>query len=472
MRFLTYQKPQREYGVSVLICGAWVLLLMLPLLVVSVAVSAAQPRVLIIAIDAIPYGVAKQVTDPNLGEAAIFKGFKGPAAVISSFPSTSHLAWTGILQPFDIPKAKGYEARYFNTHTHKVQGGLGLGSISAPWKEFFDWRVKGLIRKTWAYGRPRSYGPVELRRGLKAFSRSEDPVFAFYIVSTDALGHTAGPEALGEFLKKLDHSLTVFKQDHPSMPFYTVLISDHGMSGGEPLKNSWPAVQKRLRQEGFRTSRRLSNENSIVIIAYGLVSSFVAYTNQGKELLAASAISSVPGVDMCAIQMEHGYRVVSARGDAFIEQIETDGQMFWSYETLTGDPLGYAGVIDSMHNQSGKKQNRWFPDDWWFESTKHSKYPDALYRIAQSFELVQSPSSVSCSVSEGYMFGARKTEIAALPTVGKLRWTHGALHASASLGFLMSDLPQWQAPDVVRFDEALAPFAGLPGKLLSSDVGH
>lgn len=419
---------------------------------------AGQARLLIIGIDAIPYEVAQRLTDPQLGEAAIFKGFKGPAAVVSSFPATSHLAWTGLLQPFGIPKAKGYEARYFSVHTRKLQGGLGSGSLSAPWHDFFDWRLRGLFRKALAYGFPKHYSIVELRRGLKAFLASEEPVFAFYIVSTDALGHADGPTALGEFLKQLDQMLTEVKLNTPN-EFHTILISDHGMAGGHPLTNIWPSIRKQLKQDGFRISRRLSEDNSVVIIAYGLVSSFVVYTNPGKETLVASAITRIEGVDLCAMRTDDGLRIVSSRGDSLISSRRMNGETFWSYRTLTGDPLGYQSILESSQQASDADTDAWFSDRWWFESTKHSEYPDGLHRLMQSFQLVQSPSSIACSVGEGYMFGARKTEVAASPSIGKLQWTHGALHAAASLGFLMSDIPQWEAPDVVRYDEALLPFS-------------
>lgn len=433
------------------------LLLLIAFCFGSCPVYADQARLLIIGIDAIPYEVARKLTDPSLGEEAILGRLKGPAAVVSSFPSTSHLAWTGLLHPFDVPKAEGYEARYFDSNTRKAKGGLGLGSLSTPWKEFFDWRIQGLPQKALAYGLPRRYGLVELERGLKAFVRSEEPVFAFYIVSTDALGHADGPDALGEFLKDIDEALTELKQDY-DIPFHTVLISDHGMTGDAPLRNIWPLVRKQLRQHGFNISKRLSREQDAVIIVYGLVSSFVVYTNADREAQAASIIASVEGVDLCAIRVADGVRVISSRGDALIAKKRANGDLLWSYQTLSGDPLGYAPMVTSLQQRTDGS-DAWFTDDLWFEASKHSKYPDALYRLAQSFELVQSPSSVACSVSEGYMFGSRKAQIMALPAIGKLHWTHGALHDSASLGFLMSDLPQWQPPDVVRFDQALIPFA-------------
>ena len=66
-----------------------------------------------------------------------------------------------------------------------------------------------------------------------------------------------------------------------------------------------------------------------------------------------------------------------------------------------------------------------------------------------------------CSVARGYMFGARITAMGSRVSVGRLKWTHGALEHDASLGFLMSDVPSWRPLGPVRFDHALAPFTAL-----------
>ena len=46
------------------------------------AEAQARPRTLLIGIDAIPYGLAKKLTDPARGDKALFKGLRGPVAVI------------------------------------------------------------------------------------------------------------------------------------------------------------------------------------------------------------------------------------------------------------------------------------------------------------------------------------------------------------------------------------------------------
>ena len=54
------------------------------------------------------------------------------------------------------------------------------------------------------------------------------------------------------------------------------------------------------------------------------------------------------------------------------------------------------------------------------------------------------------------MYGSKTTELGSRLSVGRLRWTHGALHREASLGFFMSNVESWKPDGPVRFDEALA----------------
>lgn len=421
--------------------------------------TAAPPRILFIGVDAVPYAVVAKLTDPALGDKALFKGMQRPAAVIESFPTDSHVAWSGLLAPFGIKKPLGYEGRYFDSGLRKVRGGLTLVDVPAPWERFFDWRLEGIVRGAIAYGWPKKYSIEELRQGLAAFLKSDKPFFTMYIVSTDGIGHIYGPDALTDFLREMDRELTALRQAHPEMPFNTVILSDHGMAGGKPLKNDWPQVEEAIEKAGLRVSERIEDASDAVFIPFGLLTSFEIYTWKGKEAQAASAVVSAPGVDFCVAPDEAGWKIFSARGNALIRRRPAEGGDLWSYRPLTGDPLGYEPVVAELRARARTTGESWFPDSWWFDATKAGFYPDALYRLARNFELVQNPASVACSVSPGYMFGALKTEYVAIPTVGRIKWTHGALHRDATLGVLMTDLPGWTLPEFVRFDRALVPLA-------------
>ena len=425
------------------------------------AEAQARTRTLLIGIDAIPYGLVKKLTDPARGDKALFKGLRGPGAVINTFPTGSYVAWTGLLRPLGSPKALGYEACHFNRAEAQLRGCFSVFKVPAPWREVFDWYLAGIVRKGLAYGWPRPYSVHEIEQGLTAFMESDREVFGMYIVSTDALGHIYGLEALEQFLRELDDALRAFRAKYPHHAFRTVLVSDHGMAGGQPLKNTWPKIEVTLAKAGLRVHSALERDSDVTIVKFGLLSGFVAYTWAGKEAEIASLLGSVPGVDFCVVKHRSDWKVVSVRGDALVSRRKAASDVSWSYRPLSGDALGYEAVVASLQKQYGQNGQRWFADSLWFEASKNHFYPDALYRIAEAFELVENPASIVCSNSPGYMFGSLVTEYASLPTVGPLQWTHGAMYREASLGFLMTDVPDWPLRDAVRFDRALAPLARL-----------
>ncbi len=419
--------------------------------------ATADIRTLLIGIDAIPYEVVRKLTDPTLGEQALFKGLQGPVAVINAFPTGSYVAWTGLLRPLGVAKALGYEACHFDRQRAELRGCFSLTTVRAPWKQMFDWYLKGIARKAIAYGWPKKYSVSEMEQGFEAFEASDKKLFTMYIVSTDGLGHVYGPEGLSDFLRKLDQGLAELRERMLGEPFRTVIVSDHGMAGGEPLNNTWPQARDALTKAGFRVARSLRNDNDVVIVKFGLLSSFVLYTKKDIEAKVASVLVAVPGVDLCVLPHDQGWQVASARGDALIQRKQGPAGELWSYQILSGDPLDYSSMVVGLKERAADETKTWFPDEWWFDASKDHFYPDALYRLAEGFALVENPASMLCSNSPGYMFGSLFTERVAIPTVGSLKWTHGALYRDATFGFLMSDIPDWPVVDVVRFDRALAP---------------
>ncbi len=421
----------------------------------------ASPRILLIGVDAIPYDVARKLTDPMLGEQALFKGLRGPVVVLNTFPSGSYVAWTGLLRPLGATKALGYEACHFNRQQAKLRGCFSLTTVPAPWKQIFDWYLKGIARKAIAYGWPKKYSVSEMKQGFKAFQASDKKLFTMYIVSTDGLGHVHGPEGLSDFLMKLDRGLLDLRERMAAKPFRTVIVSDHGIPGGEPLKNTWPQARDALKKAGFHTTRSLKNDRDVVVVKFGLLSSFVLYTKQDMEADVASVLVPLPGIDLCIFPRDQGWQVASARGNALIKRKQGPGSDLWSYQMLNGDPLDYSSVVAVLKERAADQASTWFPDEWWFDATKSHFYPDALYRLVEGFALVENPASIVCSNSPGYMFGSLLTERAAIPTIGRLKWTHGALYRDAAAGFLMTDIPDWPIVDVVRFDRALAPLTSI-----------
>ncbi|MCP3963902.1 MAG: alkaline phosphatase family protein [bacterium] len=426
------------------------------------AVSPEGPRLLMIALDAVPYGVVERVTDPALGDQAIFRDFHRPVPLISTFPSTTSLALGGILEPFDLERSPGYEHRYFDRQQNRKLGG-GLFSyhhLRFPWREFFHWQPRGVFKKGIKIFHLQKSGRQDIDESLAAFAASDEPVFHLYHDLTDLMGHVKGPDSLEHFLRHLDAALRALAERGDAGPFTVTIYSDHGLSGGDPLRNVRRGVKKALRDEGYRISGHLRRPRDVVFVPYGLVSSLVAFTAEGEEVNVARILADVEGVNLCATIDGDGWRLITEDGDArLLRRSDEDGDSF-SYQPLTGDPLGYAALIDENPDS---EEPTWHSDAWWLEATSDAIYPDALFRTVQGFELVANPASVICGTAEGYMYGAAYTVLGSRISTGRLRWTHGSMHREASLGFVMTDAPGWRAPAIVRFDHALTAWGAPAG---------
>lgn len=421
-----------------------------------------HPRLFFFALDAVPYGLVEELTDPARGEDALFQGFTRPVPLISSFPATSSLAFSGILEPFDLPKSPGYEAKFFDRTENAIRGGgpISYSKIHFGWREFFTWKYNAPVKRALASARPVKGAVREVEWVLAQFARSEKDVFHGYSALTDAVAHLKGPEGLIPALTAVDRGLRDLRRDNPGRPFHVVIYSDHGIAGGEPLSNVRADVQTALEASGFRISDHLYRHDDAVMVPFGLVSSFEIYVRRGRGADAARIAGRVDGVDLC-VAREPGtqaeWQVVGADGEAVIaHRIGTD---LWTYRVETGDPLGYAPLLEELRRQDGDPDREWFPDARWFEVSHDRQMPDALYRLSRTFNLVKNTASAACSVAPGHMYGSEITEILARVSGGRLKWTHGALTATSSEGFLLTDVPGWQPPDALRFDQALADFA-------------
>lgn len=408
----------------------------------------APRRTLVIAFDCLPYGTAARLTDPELGDRRVLAGLRGPVPLISSFPSTTSVAFGGILGPLGLTRSPGYEARFFDWQRRKVVGGMLFSYFRIPfeWRGFFDWNRRSPARRMLAALRPRKTTRRWFRSAIADFQRSDKAVFLVYNGATDTLAHLEGPQAFEAVLKELEVMLSEARKQRP---FHVVLLSDHGLAGGEPLHNVFRPVKRALLDAGFRYRRRLLDPQDVALTPFGLVSSFEIYTAAGKEAEVARIVAAVEGVDLCVHRQREAWVVAGGDGNARFRRRTTALGSEWSYLPDDGDPLEYGDLTDGS----------WHGDRWWQEATADHRYPDALHRLERSFELVDNPASILCSTGPRQMFGARKTERASRLTGSRLRWTHGSLERDATLGFLMSDDPRLPLSGPVRFDEALAPLA-------------
>lgn len=422
----------------------------LVVLVLAATLAQAAERTLVVVLDAVPFGTMERLTgDPD---EPLFAGFGEPLPLISTFPSSTSIALPAIFGDLGLQRSPGYEARFYDHGEGRRRGGgiLSYFRIDFPWRGFFDWNRKGPVRNALHAARPVRAGIREIRRALAAFRASSDPLFTIYVADTDTVAHLFGPAALEPVLRTLDAGLRDLEGVR------VVLLSDHGLAGGQPLANVLPAVERRLDARGWRRRQRLERSEDVVLTPYGLVSSFEAYGAPGRAARLAADLAGAEGVDYCVAPLPaetegvERWRVAAADLTLDFERRRTPA-IEWRWRAAGGSNALLAALPEEA-------AGGWIGDDELLRHTATAAVPDPLHRLAGAFTAVANPASTVCSVAAGYMFGARGTERSARWTKGRLRWTHGALGRAASLGFLMTNRPWAEAPaqGAIRFDRALA----------------
>lgn len=412
-----------------------------------------EARFLVIALDAVPFRSAAEVTRGD-DDPPLLADLAGPVPLVSTFPSSTSIALTAMLSGFGLEDPPGYEAKFFDRSTGRIRGGglISYGRIRFDWHHFFDWQLRGFFTKSKVYAWPYKYNVRELEKALAAFVVSDRKSFFVYVNSTDATGHIHGPRAFGTVFEALDRLLPEARS-RVEEPLYVVVFSDHGLGGGdEILDNARPAIFRALRGNGWAIRGRLDRPGSVVLSPFGLVSSAEIYTRPGDEAAVAEIAAGAEGVDLCAYRQNDGWMVVDSGGTARIERRRDGSGGQWTYRPESGDPLHYRAVVERL---GGETDDDWIDESAWLDSTWNATYPDALYRIAAGFERVTNPASVLCSIDRGYLYGSKSAYLGARLSIGRIRWTHGALAREETLGFLMTDFPGWEASGALRFDQAL-----------------
>jgi hypothetical protein len=420
--------------------------------------ASAKPRVLVLLLDCLPMETARWAwKDP--ATVALFPGFKGPTPMISSFPSETGVAVSGMLRDFGADAPPGYELRFFDRSRNKLRGGglISYHTYHYGYREHFDFRINGLVQKALSYGFPERYNLWEIDAALATFSASDKPVWMAHLTSTDASAHMKRPRDLAELITYAGEKISALR-DATDEPFYTVILSDHGVLSGEtrPTNLKSPLLAY-LGAQGWSVGRRIAGEDDVVLVGSGLVNVLVAYTYDGRESAFANVALGVDGVELCTWTASDEWRVASRAGVARIRRRPSTGgrPASYSYQPVTGDPLGYLSLVRRLRREHDDPRRLWFDDDDWLKVSRKARLPDALHRIREAFVSVENPASVLCSLDREHFYGMRAGPLLQRLWFGPYFQTHGSLHLESAEGFLLTDHPDFRPGGSKRFDDAL-----------------
>ncbi len=395
-----------------------------------------EARWLVLCLDGVPYEEFRA-----LWEEGHFREFHRPAPVIAPFPSASALALTAL---FRTGTVAGYEDGYFDRARNEMAGGALKTSqqTDIPYARVLDYDLPGWSRGL-AYVLPVKAYRADLGRLKKRFLASRERVFIAHIASTDSLHHVRPRAETRELLVEVDALLRELYLDSGGALRVT-LFSDHGNSDKESQRVPLAA---HLEGRGWRLMDRLEQPRDVVVPAYGLLGTLVAYCAPDERGALARDLAALEGAAFA----------VHAEGDsAVMESVDGQARVEWRpdgsayrYFPQGADPLGLADILARLKQERKVDAEGWVSDADLFAATREHIYPDAPRRLRQwATNHVENGADVVMSLKPGYHYGS-----ATFGRIITLRGTHGALDREQSLGFATSTDGPLAGP--VRAEEVL-----------------
>lgn len=407
-------------------------------------------RTLFIAVDGIDYALMAE-----LKKEGHFRDFLEPVPLVATFPSATTIGFTGIFQPLNVGKVPGYEVRFYSYDENRIMGGTPLDIYKIPinYKYYFDNFRHTMQQKAIMYTFPSMASRQDLENTKKVVQENPKQVLMTYLGGTDGSAHMLGRNRTKRTLAYMDEFLQRLQKNYIAKnhtPLRIVLFSDHGFQYSKLKTVSNSEIKSKLSANGFHENTKLDSEFDVVFVKFGLLSAGVGYVKQKHAEKIASILSTVDGIDMSFWASNDKHRIYIRNSAGAIAYFEYNGALSYRYVPQTGDPLNYVTLLHSKK----LKPNTWISDHDWKSITYNANYPDAGFRLYDSFfNLVANKASVQFSLKPNYQFGATPTRIATWPRFGQ-RGTHGGLFRQTSWAFAMSNLDNNKnPPKFFRYDE-------------------
>ena len=395
-----------------------------------------RPRRLLLCLDGVPFEVVREAKSRGM-----FDRFNEPARLLSPFPTLTNVALAEML---GATPPNGYESLYFDREARELRGGVRkyIGrrtpdKVPSSYMDELDYQ-EPLAFEFLIYVATDAVWRADMRRFRERFlSAPPSRDFFGFLKATDGLLHIGGPARLAVALQSLDELLREIQKAAGSET-EVVLFSDHGMN---LLENRRVNLQSHLARDGYEVvdnMRRPRGRRRVSAPAFGLCGYAALYcgdeTDRGE---LAESLRELEGVDFSVYREESGDVAVvkGAAGSARIHRAEKEGETFYRYEQLDGDPLGLGAAVLSLGVEGRLDDSGFARDADWLARTWGHTYPDAVANVYGSVfaPRVRHTADVLVSLHDGHYYGAT-----AFSRMVRLLATHGNALRSSSHAFLMS----------------------------------
>jgi hypothetical protein len=409
----------------------------------------ALPRRLVIALDGIAYcdmkALQSGVTYTNIWGSVLHRqafssfdeGYFPVSRMVSTFPSTSDVAWTDIFGNRPLP---GYQRTYFSTAANS-QISLNGVTTTLEHERQMDWQVESGFIRSMGYIYSAHIFEYEMRELVKKFwnTRSTNADYYAYLRSSDDAQHLDRDIfSLLCLLDKQLQDLRVRYKAEEGRDLQIVILSDHGHNhagSGQRVK-----VREFLEKAGYRIAQSIVNSNDVVLPTAGIEDWVEIHNSDAETERLAQLLTHLKGVDVLTARMPgqtNHFLVMNSKGERAIIEWNPSKNTF-RYSIEEGDPLNYRPVVEALKQKNLLDADRFATADAWMNETMTNHYPLALERIVHGFTSVTlNPATILISLNNQYVnAGWLVKEGSRLESYGS---THGALDDINSNGILLSN---------------------------------
>ena len=449
-------------------CLRAVIVLLLAFLT-AISTCWAHPKRLIIDMDGISYrdmkALQQGVVYTNFWGLVRRKAFSADdgyfpvSRMISTFPSTSDVAWTDIFGNRPLP---GYQRTYYSVAANSEFSVNGLTSTMEHERQMY-WQSQSDFTRSMGYLYSEHVYELEVHEMLNNFWATDDTnanYYAYIRSSDDAQHMDRDVYSLLCLMDRKLQELRVRYRASEGHDLQILILSDHGHNHagrGERVQ-----INSFLETAGYRVAQSIQNSNDVVLPTSGIEDWIEIHNAPSETERLAEKLTRLKGVDVLAARLpgpSNHILVLNSRGErASIEWNATNHT--YSYSAVTGDPLNY-GPVTAALGREGKLDAQGFATaDDWMSATLTNHYPLALQRIVRGLTSVTlNPATILVSLDNHYVHAdALINDGSMLVPCGS---THGALDDINSMGVVLSNFAPTHDTSTDRVAACFDGFAGL-----------
>jgi hypothetical protein len=424
-----------------------VLLVLLVLLALP-STSIALPRRLVLGLDGIAYRDMQALQEGVTGTNIFGKQFRRQAfsssegyfpvsRLVSTFPSTSDVAWTDIFGDRPLP---GYQRTYFSVAANSQIAINGI-TTTMEHEAQMNWELENNFLRTVGYVYPVHTYEYEIHEMIKGFwnATDDDGSFYVYIRATDDAQHLDRDVfAMLGLLDKQIQELRARYRAQEGRDLQILILSDHGHNHADSVKRV--QVVAFLKKAGYRITESLKNPKDVVLPTTGIESWVEIHNSPAETETLMQRLTRLKGAEIVSGRdpnQPNRFMVMESKGGrAFIDW--NPAKNAYRYSTEQGDPLDYRPVAEALARRKLLDAEGFATADTWMPATMTNRYPLALERIVHGLTRVTlNPATILISLENDYVHcGWLIQKGADLSTFSS---THGSLDNLNSDGIVLSN---------------------------------